>query len=54
MTQRYAHLAKDTLREAAGVASSKATAVIDTTGLGGVTRDDTVGVDGELFQLHLL
>ena len=54
MTQRYAHLAKDTLREAAGVASSKVTTVIDTSDLGGVTRDETADVDDEQLQLHLL
>jgi integrase len=54
MTQRYAHLAKDTLREAAGVASSKVTTVIDTSDLGGVTRDETADVDDEHLQLHLL
>ena len=52
MTQRYAHLAKDTLREASGVASSKVATVIETSDLGGVLCDETV--DDEQLQLHLL
>ena len=41
MTQRYAHLTKNTLREAGLIGSSEVVTVINMIGLGSVTDDET-------------